>query len=204
VHVWRVPLVLTAAAVLLTGCTSAAGNHGTAGAAVHATKTVSLGDRDSIRVPSTWTVTQFHGLPATVVFPILFLSSRPLPPECPVGGRGRKACETQNWFAPGWRTPRDGVLVMWLESEIPSTTDFHIFGGRRIHVDHHAAKIRTTVPSACAPGAAREADATVRAWGATHSYELLDMTACFGPDAPRVDRSAVMAMLRSLRVRSSN
>lgn len=201
-HAWRVPLVLAAAAALLTGCASAAGDHGTAGAAVHATKTVSLGDPDTIRAPANWSVSRFHGTPATVVFPLVFLSSRALAPACVPGRKGISSCETGDWFSPRWRTPGDGVLVMWLETTLPNDAWFRDFHGRHTRVDDHPAKTAWSDATDCAPGAKTEFNATVRPWHQDTS--LLDLRACFGPHAPRADRSAVVTMLHSLRVRSPN
>jgi hypothetical protein len=64
-------------------------------------------------MPERWSVTPYKGEPATVVFPIVFLSSSRLRSRCATEHANPASCTTTNWFPPDARTPATGVIVLW-------------------------------------------------------------------------------------------
>ncbi len=71
--------------------------------AVAGAETLSLARWATVRVPRRWIVTPFAGVPATVYFPLDFVSSDPLPRVCRRGGRTGIAFST----LPGHRVTID-------------------------------------------------------------------------------------------------
>jgi hypothetical protein len=152
-----------------------------------------------ITIPSGWSWSRFQGAPATIVFPLIYVSSQKMPTQCT--GVARTSCWRSLAFPTSWRTPRDGVLVEWSEYENPTLSGHSLMyvHGRRTTIDHRRAKISRPPPDAqtCPAGTASQLVAFVAGPGALR----FDMTACFGAKASPQLVDSVDAMLRSLDVR---
>jgi hypothetical protein len=153
-------------------------------------------------VPPAWQQVRYYGEPATVVFPIVFLTDGNLNGRC-VTGPPSSACTGRAWFAPGWKTPSNGVLLDWLNITIPmpaTDRDFLSYvDAPTIMLAHRPAKIVDGPVSSCPTGTADEIDAYVQRSRTGFPGIRLDMRACLGAHAPPTTRQAVMRMLRSLR-----
>jgi hypothetical protein len=164
--------------------------------------TLPLAGWASVEAPARWSTTTYRGYPAPVYFPLRFVSSDPLTGPC-ASGRSKSACATQNWFPDGWRTPADGVLVLWSHAEFPGSAGPALSHqpGRRTTIDDRPAKVRAgaATPS-CPDGAATELDVSVREVAHSYPGDRFDLRACFGPAAPAADHAAVRRMARSLHV----
>jgi hypothetical protein len=160
-----------------------------------------LGNGARVVVPRAWQQIRYHGTPAPVAFPIVFLTDGRLVGRC-VTGPTSEMCTGQDWFAPQWTTPTDGVLLDWVHVSIPwPATDHHFLPyvhAPRIMLAHRPAKIVREPDSVCPDGAAYGIHAYVQQSRAGYPGERLDMTACLGAQAPPVTRRAVMRMLHSL------
>jgi hypothetical protein len=187
------------------------GSNSTSGTAVvsRSTRRYSLGGA-TIVMPKRWSVTPYKGEPATVVFPIVFLSSSTLVSRCARGHPSPASCTTRNWFPPDVQTPASGVLVLWLNVQFP-TDSLDAVPGRQTHINQHVARVYAgPADGGCPEGAAREIDAYVRIatkpYGPSHLLPggRIDMTACVGQHASADDRGAVTAMLHSLHIRTSH
>jgi hypothetical protein len=163
--------------------------------------TLSLSGWASIRAPASWDTTTYRGEPATVSFPLRFLSSGQLTGPCTTGSP-KAACTTQNWFPDDWRTPADGVVVLWSHAEFPAAgSGLTHQPGRPTTIDHRAASVWSgPATSRCPSGAGTELDASVREVAHSSPGDRFDMTACFGQGVTPQDRSAVGRMLHSLRI----
>lgn len=154
----------------------------------------------SVDVPSSWHSADYLATPATVYFPIRFFSTADFGERCP-GHPDEQSCMDQTWFAPGWSTPADGVLLLWSSAQLPPDggTPLGHEKGDRTQIGGHAATVWKGQASAgCANGAATELDAAVITHTDESSGEHIDVIACFGPDAPAQVRADVDAMVRSL------
>ncbi len=212
---WVVSVCLTLAATVACACTSSSAGprprrsaqpvptSTSSGRAAAGVETLSLAGWATVRVPRRWIVTRFMGVPATVYFPLDFVSSRPLPAACR-GGASPFSCAGPNWFAPSWTTPDRGVLILWARSEFPGRGPaLANLPGHRVRIDHHAAKLYSgPATSSCPPGTRSEIDAFVHAAGPAYPGERIDMDACFGANVAQADRARVRAMLASLRIRT--
>jgi hypothetical protein len=201
-HVGR--LVVVIAAVLLSGAAVGCDAHRAPPAPSSSTwaprpglVTYSVGEA-TITAPARWIRTPFRGLPAPVVLPEFFLSTTALP-AC------GDECASQDWFPPGATTPRTGVLVMWEDIEYPTDT-LDAFPGDLTAIDGHEAHVYAgATTSRCPVGTASEFDAAVRVQVVPKprprflSGERLDLIGCLGAGVSTADRTAVEAMLHSLR-----
>jgi hypothetical protein len=167
-----------------------------------ATSWLALGGGADVLVPRAWQRVSYHGLPATVVFPIVFLTDGKLQGPCVTGRRNNPACTGQAWFARGWKTPSHGVLLDWLATSFPTPpSDKHFLAyihARKITLDHRPAKITKGPVDSCPTGTATEIDAYIQRARSGYPGARLDMQACLGPHAPSTTRRAVMRMLNSL------
>jgi hypothetical protein len=197
-------------ALCLCGCSMMGSAPGPAvsvpgGPATSGTAEITLSSSATVRAPARWHTSTYRGEPATVYFPIRFLSTDPLTGPCTTGSQ-KAACTTQNWFPDGWRTPADGVILLWSHAEFPQVSGpaLNHQPGRLTTIDHRAAKVWTGPATGhCPDGARTETDASVRQAAHSHPGERFDLVACFGPTATSQDRSDVARMLHSLRVRAS-
>lgn len=170
-------------------------------AAVTGWRSLDLAGWATVQVPRRWTVTPFEGVPATVYLPLDFVSSAPLPSPCNSGAESA-TCVGPRWFAPTWRTPERGLLVLWAHAQYPVGSEWGSLPGRRAVIDDLAAK-RYSGPAtaACPDGTAREVDAFVSASSnPAKSGERFDMRACLGPRVSSTDQHYVDIMVTSLRV----
>jgi hypothetical protein len=181
---------------------SPAGPHTTIATGTGRLVTLSLSGWASVRVPARWPTTAYRGEPATVYFPLRFLSSSGFSGPCATGPMN-PVCTTQNWFPSDWRTPAAGVIVLWSHVELPSTGPaLQHQPGWRTTIDQRSAKVWSGLAtSRCAAGADTESDAAVREDAHSDPGDSFEMTACFGRAATGQDRSAVRRMLRSLDIR---
>ena len=149
-----------------------------------------------MQAPRRWFATRFQGAPAPAYFPILFLSSQRLPPGCTPGPRTTESCQAQNWFAPRWRTPQDGVLILWAKAEYPGKgPSLSVYPGRSITIDHHHARLYSGPSTgSCPPGSSTEIQAWIQEFGPLHPGERFDSNACLGPHTPAQDRADVLTM----------
>jgi hypothetical protein len=164
--------------------------------------TLSLSGWASVEAPARWHTTTYRGEPAAVYFPLRFLSSQQLTGPCATGSASA-ACTTQNWFPDDWRTPADGVIVLWSHAEFPEASGSGLSHapGRRTTIDNRSAKVWSgAATSRCPAGAGTETDASVREVAHSSPGDRFDMTACFGKGVTRQDRSAVGRMLHSLSI----
>jgi hypothetical protein len=201
---------VAAFAVLLAGCvggapaanTTSPSVSSTAESAATGTRLLRLGDGYAVRVPRRWVVAPFRGVPATVYFPMFFLASRPMPPECRPGPRTTASCQAPTWFPPRWHTPRDGLLIMWGEAEIPMLRRIPSVFGRRTTIGGLPARSSAgPATDMCPPDTARERDAAVLVSTRRDPAGRFDMRACLGAVVDPADRAAVGAMLASLHHR---
>lgn len=209
----RTPAVAAAIAglaVVLVACRSAdrhvaqasdASSSGAARSAADVAVSVALVGGVRVRVPRGWQQIRYHGYPAPVMFPIVFLTDHTLRGPC-VTGPARQACTGPMWFAPHWRTPKDGVLLDWRWVSIPSpATDRRFLPSihtRTIKLADRPAKIVRGPAASCPVGAAVEIDAYVQRSPSGYPGNRLDMTACLGSHVPDTVRGAVLRMLHSL------
>lgn len=186
---------------------SRSGSAGTTPVLDRATVRYSLGGA-SITIPKRWSVTPYRGEPATVVFPIAFLSDSPLTGPCAAKHPHPALCTTQNWFPPGTRTPANGVLVLWINVQFPTAGALNVLPGRLVRINGHTARVDSgPANDSCPAGTARQIAALVRI--PTHTYGpshylpggRIDMVACLGANASHADSSAIRSMMRSLRIR---
>ena len=157
------------------------------------------------RVPVRWFAAPYLGEIATVYFPIMFLGTEPFTGECGSTARTNYRCTTQNWFPPGSKTPKGGVIVKWGHSLFPGgTPDRLTFApGHKLVIDHRPAKLYAGPPTkaSCPAGVHTQIVATVRtSTSRSRGGDLYDMTACLGPNVSAADTQAVYAMLSSLRI----
>jgi hypothetical protein len=163
---------------------------------------LSLGGGARVLIPRAWQQIRYQGVPATVVYPIVFLTDGRLAGRC-VNGPPGSACTGQAWFAPHWTTPSNGVLLSWLNVTIPGpATDRHFLSyvhARTVTVAHRPAKIVRGPVTSCPTGTTLEIDAYIQQSRTGYPGDRLDMRACLGAHAPATTRHAVMRMLHSLR-----
>jgi hypothetical protein len=148
-------------------------------------------------------------MPATVVSPITFISTGPLTRVCETAEADPTKCTTPGWFPPDAHTPDDGVLVVWLLATFPTDVAWGALPGHGAWINQHRARVYSGPPiDSCPDGTGSEVEANVliatKALAATHGHpgSRLAMTACLGPNASRAERDAVIAMLRSLHIRT--
>jgi hypothetical protein len=164
--------------------------------------TLSLGEA-SVRAPAGWYTTPYRGELAPVYLPVRFLSTSRFTGPCATRNQNQSRCTTQNWFPSDWRTPADGVILLWSHAEFPTTagpTLSHL-PGTRTTIDHRPAKVwNGPATSSCPGGAATEMDAEVRE--AAHSYpgERFDLRACLGPEATPQTRATLTHSLKTLHI----
>ncbi len=203
-RVWASALAL-ALVVFGSGCTQASdsSNQGDAAISEGPWTTLSLNGLASVQVPARWYTTAYRGTAATVYFPSRFVSSIRFTGPC-ASGRAQTVCTTQNWFPADWRTPTDGVIALWSHAEFPGTAGpaLSTLPGKPTTIDRRPAKVWTgPATSRCATGADTEVDASVRQDAQGYPGERFDLTACLGPAATPQDRTDVLRMLRSLRIK---
>jgi hypothetical protein len=92
----------------------------------------------TVKAPARWFAAPYRGMPATVVFPVVFLSTSRFTGVCSAGHANPAARTTPNWFPPDARTPADGVLVLWTHVEIPSDV-LNTLDGRPVRINGHLA-----------------------------------------------------------------
>jgi hypothetical protein len=124
-------IVAACCGLLLSACGGSTGSVGTATPAPSASSTLSspspvakwstfrLLPGVSADVPSSWQSADYLATPATVYFPLRFFSTSEFGARCP-GHPDEQSCMDQTWFAPGWTTPSDGVLLLWSAAQFPS------------------------------------------------------------------------------------
>jgi hypothetical protein len=158
-------------------------------------------------LPRRWFSAGYHGVPSTLASPIVFYSSSPLVTRC--SNPTEHVCTTSDWFPGDVTTPANGVLVSWVDDEMPTDTEWPGLPGRVTRIHHHIAKVSTGRSNGgCPAGAAHEVAAYVRiptkpiTVGKQREYSgsWLAMTACLGPHASPADRHAVSKMLHSVRI----
>jgi hypothetical protein len=154
----------------------------------------------TVQAPATWFALGYHGEPGTVVFPLVFLGTQGFSGPC-ASGPPRQACSDKGWYPDDWTAPKDGVLVLWLETQFPDGPALSHLPGRTTVFDGRPAKVWSGgSTAACVAGTASEIDAYVARDDPNDSGDRLDMSACFGSDAPAQDRAEVQAMLATLKI----
>ena len=95
------------------------------------TRVLYLGDAHT-RVPARWFAAPYLGEVPTIYIPIVFLSTEPFTGMCSSTAPQSDRCTTQNLFPPRSRTPADGLIIKWGQTEYPDSTDLLKFGDRQL------------------------------------------------------------------------
>jgi hypothetical protein len=144
----------------------------------------------TVHYPAGWHLTPFDAEAATVVFPLIHLSTEPLSGAC---GSDQPSVQIKaECFNAKWPVPSTGLIIEWTKTEFPSMSPFKTSAGRRMRIDGHRAKIITTLVG----NGGREITASILA-GPKPGSPVLLMTAQIGRHASRTVVDDVYEMLGS-------
>jgi hypothetical protein len=146
-----------------------------------------------IRYPSQWHLTPYLGVPATVVFPLVHLSSAALTGPC--ASSKKSVQDSADCFAKTWPVAADGVLVKWVATQFPTGRPLKFAPGKRVRIDGRPARLDVE----------RASDRTWTVTATIGSAVTTDnqttvMTAQIGPKATQTTIDDVFTMLATVDI----